>query len=74
MKRFPIEGIDYFVYYIDMHGSIGGYITPNLDGTFTVYLNKRLNRERNIKSIHHELEHMINDDFEKNDVRIIEGI
>lgn len=70
----PIEGIDYFVYFLPMHGSIGGYITPNDDGTFSVYLNARLSRERNIKTLEHERQHIINNDFCKTDVRQIEGL
>ena len=72
--RDPIEGVDYFVYFIPMHGSIGGYVTPNPDGTFSVYLNSRLNRERNMKTMRHERRHMENDDFAKTDVAKIEGL
>ena len=61
--RKPIQGIDYFVYFQPMHGSIGGYITPNPDGTFSIYLNERLNRERNMKTLAHEEQHIISEDF-----------
>lgn len=73
MKK-PIEGVDYFVYFVPMHGSIGGYVTPNLDGTFSVYLNERLSREKNMKTMRHEYQHMVNDDFAKTDVAKIEGL
>ena len=70
----PIEGVDYFVYFVPMHGSIGGYVTPNPDGTFSVYLNERLSREKNMKTMRHEYQHMVNDDFAKHDIAKIEGL
>ena len=74
MSRKPIENIDYFVYMIDLPGNMGGYVTPNPDGTFSVYLNRRLNRERNIKTLLHEEAHIVNGDFAKYDVAQIEGL
>ena len=70
----PIPNVDYFVYFMPMHGSIGGFVTPNPDGTFTVYLNSRLSRERNVKSLEHEINHIVADDFSKHDVAKIEGL
>lgn len=72
--RKPIPNVDYFVYFMPMHGSIGGFVTPNPDGTFSVYLNSRLSRERNAKSLKHELNHIINLDFTKYDVSKIEKL
>lgn len=43
--------------------SIGGMVTPNDDGTFTIYLNANLNRERQMKAFRHELAHIANGDF-----------
>ena len=73
MKK-PIEGVDYFVYFQPMHGKIGGYVTPNQDGTYSVYLNSALNRERNIQTLIHECNHIANDDFSKSDIITIEGL
>ena len=73
MRR-PIQGADYFVYFMPMHGSIGGFVTPNPDGTFSVYLNERLSRERNMETMEHEIYHILHDDFSKPDVREIEGL
>lgn len=72
--RKPVQGVDYFVYFMPMHGSIGGFVTPNLDGTFSVYLNSRLSRERNVKSLEHEINHIVADDFSKTDVVEIEDL
>lgn len=70
----PIQGVDYFIYFQPMHGSIGGYVTPNPDGTFSVYLNERLSREQNMKTLKHEINHIVADDFSKDDVAQIEGL
>lgn len=72
--RKPVQGVDYFVYFMPMHGSIGGFVTPNPDGTFSVYLNSRLSRERNAKSLEHEINHIVADDFSKTDVVEIEDL
>lgn len=72
--RKPIPNVDYFVYFMPMHGSVGGFVTPNPDGTFSVYLNSRLSHERNVKSLEHEINHIVADDFSKTDVVEIEGL
>ena len=59
-----IEGVDYFVRVVDFPVcSCGGLVTPNEDGTFSVYINSRLSHEQNKKSMRHELRHMEHDDF-----------
>lgn len=71
----PIQGIDYFVYFVPLDGSIGGFVTPNPDGTFSIYLNERLNRERNMKTLAHEERHIINGDFYSGlPLEVIEGL
>jgi len=58
-----IEGADYYIRLIDLPYSIGGFITPNDDGTYNVYLNARLSAEKNLDTFFHEVEHIENDDF-----------
>jgi len=59
-----IEGADYFVRIVDFPVcSCGGMVTPNPDGTYTVYINSRLSHAQNKKSMRHELRHMEHDDF-----------
>lgn len=73
--RKPIQDVDFFIYYVPMHGAIGGFVTPNPDGTFSVYLNERLSRERNLETMEHEIGHIIRDDFYTGkDVAEIEGL
>lgn len=59
----PIEGIDYFVRMIDLPPSIGGFVKPNDDGTFSVYLNSRLSHLSNVQSCDHERNHILHNDF-----------
>lgn len=52
------------VIFCDMPTSIGGYTILKED-FYTIVLNSRLSRERNIESYQHEVDHILNGDFEK---------
>ena len=54
---------DYFVRLIDLPPSIGGMVTPNDDGTFSIYINARLDCFQQQKAFEHEVDHIKNDDF-----------
>ena len=43
--------------------NVGGMVTPNDDGTFSVYLNERVDDARKRKALRHELQHIVNGDF-----------
>ena len=58
-----IEGADYFVRVVDLPVQIGGMVTPNDDGTFSIYLNARNTAERRAKSCAHEVGHIESDAF-----------
>lgn len=58
-----IEGADFFVRLVDLPPTVGGFVCPNDDGTFNVYLNSRKDQEHNIDSYLHEVDHIENDDF-----------
>ena len=58
-----LENADYFVRLVDLPGTVGGFCTPNEDGTFNVFLNSRKDREHHIDSYCHELKHIEDDDF-----------
>ena len=58
-----IEGADFYVRLIDLPYGVGGFVAPNEDGTFNVYLNARLSAEKNLDTFLHEVEHIENDDF-----------
>lgn len=59
--------------YYSMPTTIRSYVIANNDCTYTIVLNSRLSHEQNLISWKHELEHILNGDYEKKtDVDIIE--
>ncbi|MBR1844230.1 MAG: ImmA/IrrE family metallo-endopeptidase [Lachnospiraceae bacterium] len=48
-------------------------ITPNEDGTHTIFVNSRLSTYQQAKAVQHELKHYYKDDFDKLDVNDIEN-
>lgn len=47
----------------DLPTTVRGFCIESPDGFYTIVLNARLNREQNVKSYEHELEHIRRDDF-----------
>lgn len=58
--------------YANLPTSIPAYVVKNNDMSYTIVLNSRLTHERNIISYQHEIYHIQENDFEKNDVQEIE--
>lgn len=60
-----IEGCDFFVRIVDFPRGVQphGMVMPNDDGTFSVFLDARVSRERQKQLCDHEFEHIKNDDF-----------
>lgn len=58
-----LEGVDYFVRVVDLPSGVNGMISPNVDGTFNIYLSSNNDPEKQIDSYFHELAHIENDDF-----------
>lgn len=50
--------MDCFVRCVEMPVSIGGYVTPNEDGTFNVYINSSLPHDKQKSALLHELRHI----------------
>ena len=48
-------------------------VTPNEDGSFTVLINARMSYDTQRKALLHALGHILNDDFEKENVQEIES-
>lgn len=53
------------VYFIDMLTHIEEQVILNEDGSFSVFINSRLNWERQMAAYHHALRHIMEDDFSK---------
>lgn len=48
-------------------------VTPNEDGSFTILINARLSSDAQHKALLHALGHILNCDFDKEDVQRIEA-
>jgi hypothetical protein len=70
-----LEGADFFVRVIDLPPRVGGFCSPNEDGTYNVYLNIRKDRDHNIDSYFHEVDHIEDDDFWNDEsIEEVEGL
>lgn len=59
----PIEGADYFIYYMDMPPKIFAFVMANSDGTYSVFLDPRRSYEQLLDDLEHEVWHIIRDDL-----------
>ena len=62
---------DIYTYLIPLPDGINEVVLPCLGG-YTVYIDSRLTREKQVRSYQHALGHIVNQDFEKTDVQEIE--
>ena len=53
------------VYILDMDHCIDEQVVSNSDGSFSIFINSHLNRERQLLAYQHALEHIAKDDFTK---------
>mgnify|MGYP005824254267 CR=1 FL=1 len=54
-----------FTYYMDMPPSIRSFVVENNDLTFTIVINSRIGREQQLKAYRHEINHIKNNDCDK---------
>lgn len=62
---------DIYTYFVPLPDGINEIVLPCFGG-YTVYIDARLSREKQLRSYQHALSHIINHDFEKADVQQIE--
>ena len=62
--------ISYQVILMDM--TVNEVVTENEDGSYTIFINSRLNYEQQMKAYLHAMKHITGDDFQKDDVQSIE--
>lgn len=62
--------INVFLYLLPY--TVKALTTLNEDGTYTILINSRLNYESQMKSYLHEIRHIKNNDFDKDNVDLIE--
>lgn len=63
--------IDFQVRLLDM--TTNEVVTKNEDGSYTIFINSRLNYEKQIASYYHAMKHIAGDDFDKKNIQDIEG-
>ena len=62
---------DIYTYLIDLPNGVNEMVMPCFCG-YTVYIEKNLTYEAQIKAYQHAMWHILNDDFTKEDVQSIE--
>ena len=71
-----IEGYkeDIFCELLDFGGRKGNeFVTPNSDGSYTIFINSRISFDAQRKALKHAIFHIEHHDFEKQDVQAIES-
>lgn len=60
-----------FVHIVDFHET-GAHeaVTPNDDGTYSIFLNARDSHEQQMESYYHALSHIFGDDFYRDDLTV----
>lgn len=53
------------VYFLDMDYLVEEQVIFNEDGSYSIFINSRLNHERQMLAYQHALTHIMNDDFSK---------
>lgn len=61
------------VYVLNMDTKIEEQVVLNEDGSFSIFINARLNCERQMLAYQHALTHIMNDDFSKESADEIES-
>lgn len=61
----PLLTEDIGVYFINMDTAVEEEVHPNEDGSYSIFINARLNWERQMNAYKHALEHIMRDDFSK---------
>lgn len=56
--------LEYRVVMLDLPTTVRGYVLRTFDGFCTIVLNSKLNIWQNRKSFKHELDHLLNGDFD----------
>ena len=65
--------MEIYTHVIDLKSSIPSCVTENADGSYTIFINDRTSVESRIEHYEHEIEHILHNDFEKEDVNEIES-
>lgn len=58
-----LENADYYIYLMDFPPKVHSFVTPNSDGTYSLYLDAKKSRLEQLQDYEHELAHIENEDF-----------
>ena len=66
---------DYYVRQLPMPNTIHGFVAPNDDGTFSIYINSNLDISQQRKALEHEIRHIKKDHFytDEKDIKTVEN-
>ncbi len=68
-----VEGVDYWVRLVEFLSMASSAVTvSNGDGTFTIYINTRFSPERRAEGLRHELRHLEEEHFYRDEYGICE--
>lgn len=68
-----VEGVDYWVRLVEFPSMASPAVTvSNGDGTFTIYINTRFSPERRAEGLRHELRHLENEHFYRDQYGVCE--
>lgn len=68
------KGIIYNVVFLNNTGGVPGSVYHNPDDTYTIFIDANLSDEKQRKVFLHEMQHIQENDFEKEDVQEIEKV
>lgn len=58
-----LEDADYFIRYIELPMTVGGFVTTNDDGTYSMYINQNHDPETQLEDYIHEYKHILFQDL-----------
>lgn len=69
-----IENADFVVRLVPLPDGVHGCVSEDADGFCSIYINVKDGYHRQQKAKQHEINHIVADDFSKDDVAQIEGL
>ena len=67
-----INRIDYQVHFIKLGNNVKEAVTRNEDDSYTIFIDNRLCKEEQNNAFLHAIKHILQNDFDKTDVNLIE--
>lgn len=67
-----IDRIDYQVHFVKLGNNVKEAVTKNEDDSYTIFIESRLCKEEQNNVFLHAIKHILENDFEKTDVNVIE--